>query len=516
MKHSDDLFHLIKSLKQQEKKYFKQFVSRYAKADDGEKFYVKLFDAVNKQKEYNEAALRKLLSADKSFSRHFRFIKHYLYQLIMKSLRLYHAESAVDSGLKDLLHNATLLYEKDLFTQVKKVLLRAKKTATKHEKFLQLLEILDWEKKLLLTQGFIQKSENTIEDIKKEEKSVLTKLTIEQSYRSVRTTFFKHFSINDMARSRKEAQAYKSIIDNSLLSYNSKALSYNAKHDFYYTKALYYYAIGDSINSYVYHKKLVDFLETHPGMLYQHPTDYIAALGNYYITCLWVNKYKECLHVIKKMRAAPASSVKMQILIFRGSYSRELNFYITTGEFHNGVRLVPEIEKGIRLYEGKIPHQTIATFYFDIAYTYFGSEDYSRSIVWLNKILNDTVLQESRTDVFCFSQILNLIVHYELENMDLLEYIVKSTYRFLYKRKRLYKFENSILNFIRIKLPAIINNKVLINAFNELKAELVEITSDPFEKKALEYFDFISWLESKIENRSFAEVVKEKTQKITV
>lgn len=32
----------------------------------------------------------------------------------------------------------------------------------------------------------------------------------------------------------------------------------------------------------------------------------------------------------------------------------------------------------------------------------------------------------------------------------------------------------------------------------------------PYESKALEYFDFVSWLESKIENRPFAEVVREK------
>jgi RNase P/RNase MRP subunit POP5 len=50
----------------------------------------------------------------------------------------------------------------------------------------------------------------------------------------------------------------------------------------------------------------------------------------------------------------------------------------------------------------------------------------------------------------------------------------------------------------------------LKNAFSELKEVLLNIKEEPSVKNALKYFDFISWLESKIEKRSFAELVKEK------
>ncbi len=39
-----------------------------------------------------------------------------------------------------------------------------------------------------------------------------------------------------------------------------------------------------------------------------------------------------------------------------------------------------------------------------------------------------------------------------------------------------------------------------------------KLKTDPYEKGAFEYFDFISWLESKIENRPFAEIIKEKAK----
>ena len=94
------------------------------------------------------------------------------------------------------------------------------------------------------------------------------------------------------------------------------------------------------------------------------------------------------------------------------------------------------------------------------------------------------------------------------------EYTVKSTCHFLYKRRELYQYETAILNFIKNKISKNLNNKELIQAFIDLKGELEEIVKDPLEQNALESFNFIYWLQSKIENRPFGEIVREKTRSI--
>ena len=152
-----------------------------------------------------------------------------------------------------------------------------------------------------------------------------------------------------------------------------------------------------------------------------------------------------------------------------------------------------------------------ANNHYNLSYLYFGARDYSLSLKWLNKILHETNI-DTREDIHCFARIFILIIHFELDNHDLLEYIVKSTYRFLYKRKRLFEVETSILNFIRQKLPKINRQEKLLNSFKELKIELEQITQNPIGKKALAYFDYISWLKSKIENKSFADTIKEKAK----
>jgi len=102
-----------------------------------------------------------------------------------------------------------------------------------------------------------------------------------------------------------------------------------------------------------------------------------------------------------------------------------------------------------------------------------------------------------------------MVIHFELGNFDSLEYEVRSTYRYLYKRQKLFKLEDLLLHFIRKDLPKSFSEKKLINAFALLKEKIEKITANDFyEKKALSYFNFIAWLESKINKKKYADVVR--------
>lgn len=118
----------------------------------------------------------------------------------------------------------------------------------------------------------------------------------------------------------------------------------------------------------------------------------------------------------------------------------------------------------------------------------------------MNKIINHPKVM-IREDIQAWSRILQILIHYELNTPDILEHLIVSAYRFLLRRKHLYKVEQGILKFIR-RLSKIDNSKrALLKEFGQFRAELIRITEDPEEKKAMLYFDLISWLESKIENK---------------
>jgi hypothetical protein len=66
-----------------------------------------------------------------------------------------------------------------------------------------------------------------------------------------------------------------------------------------------------------------------------------------------------------------------------------------------------------------------------------------------------------------------------------------------------------MLRFIR-KSGQYLSPSELRIGFSELKAQLEELQHDPYERQTLSFFDIISWLESKIERKSFAEIVRKK------
>ena len=111
-----------------------------------------------------------------------------------------------------------------------------------------------------------------------------------------------------------------------------------------------------------------------------------------------------------------------------------------------------------------------------------------------------------RKDLFSYARLFNLVIHFELQNYDLLEYITKSTQRYLVRRQRDYELEKLVIDHLR-KLIRESKSKNTITKFTEFKCQLTELVTEPEDQIVLKYFDFVSWLNSKIESMSFSKAV---------
>ena len=97
-------------------------------------------------------------------------------------------------------------------------------------------------------------------------------------------------------------------------------------------------------------------------------------------------------------------------------------------------------------------------------------------------------------------------------NTLLLDSLLRSTYRFLNKRNNLHQFERKMVSFIR-EASKIQDKRTLRDAFREIKQDFDELSRVSTEKATLRLFDIEAWLISKIERKSFAQVLKEKYEK---
>ena len=165
---------------------------------------------------------------------------------------------------------------------------------------------------------------------------------------------------------------------------------------------------------------------------------------------------------------------------------------------------MPQINQQLKEYEIYLDKHRVLVFYYKIASLYFGAGDYEQTVEYLNKIINWKT--DLRTDLQCYARLLHLIAHYELDNFKLIEYLIRSVYRFMAKMNNLSRVEEEILNFLKrsFYLPP----KQLTPAFEELLTKLKQLEQNRFETRAFVYLDIISWLESKVSKQPLGAVLR--------
>jgi hypothetical protein len=500
----DELARLIESLTKSEKRYFRMFTD----LQSGEKGYIKLFEAVEKLGDYDEKKIRKMFEGE-DFLKRLPAVKNYLHGQILKSLRIINSGNTVDSQLREMMEDVAVLYNKRLYKQCAKVLERAKELAMANELTLPQLEINVWQEKVLIELLPVEKYEKLLEGSLEEEMSTVD---AQKNAIQLRHLYNKIVLVNRKikeARNKEELEQFQSVIEHPLLSSIDKALSFEAKQYFYHIHLIYNHAKGDNDACFILASAQMQLIEKYPHKIKETPRIYLTALYNVLLCQIHLHQYDTFNKTLEKLRSFPVRSTNIEVSRFVNSYIFEMVMYLDSGEFEKSIAIREPVIEGLEKYSDKINIIEKITLLYNLFYSYFGTGEFSKALGIINKLLND-YQKELRYDIQSAVRILNLVLHFELGNTRLLEYNAVSTYRFLYKSKRLYKMENIVLQFIRKKMPRIMNSKQQLQAFIELRNDFKQIADDEFESKAFEYFDYISWLDSKIEKKSFAEIVRQK------
>ncbi len=442
----------------------------------------------------------------------FAAVKNYLHQLILKSMRNFHAGSTIDIELKEMLIDIDFLYQKGLYKQCQKLHTKAEKLAAETDKKTRLLEILEWKAKLMQATNRDIDQENFHRNVFIEENVILKSIQLTLELKSEVLGVFTMIRKQGFARSKKDLELINEVIQKySKLDY--KKLNFNDKYYLNYINTVYYTSSGDNSKSLHYTKRNIDLLESIPSKLRDEEFEkYIASLNNLVVNLINLQKPKEIKPYLEKIRSLATHNIRENILLWVTSYKLVLGVTIKACDFEQAEKIVEEINSGIAFYSDKIPAADIVLFKFNMSIVYFVNNKHSKAIKTLNEIINENDLS-LRDDIQSFARIIRLIIFWEKGEEELLPYATLSTYRFLYKRNKLYKFESIVLQFIKEKMLHINTSSELKKAFIELKEKLEKQLQNPLEKKALDYFDFITWIESKISKKDFKSLAKEKLQK---
>jgi len=508
MKPSTELFQLIKSLSKSEKRYFKLTSS----LQSGDKNYMKLFDAIELQDSYDEQEIKNKFSKE-TFVKHLPSEKNHLYSLILKSLRGFYADKSAAAILQEQIRNIELLVDKALYKECSKIIRKAKKMAYDYEKYYFLLDLIDWEKTLVEEEYLRGDFDKDLTKIVKEENECLKRLRNLAEYQMLYSKINYVFRTGGYTRNDEEQVIVDEIANYHLIIGKNTALSTKAATACYYIKGLCASTDRNLEDTYANFMKVIKIMEDNPMIMRELPKRYVKALNNVIFSYMDYKKWDECYEMIEKMKGLVKQkgfeSLDVQLKLFTFPHNAELLVCIHKGDFNHAIdSVIPEILEGLDKYEGKVNNEEVMIFYYNISRAYFGGGDYKNALKYINLVLNNSEVG-LREDVYTFARLVNLVIHYELGNYDLLDYTIKSTKRFVTKSKKNYKFENVFLKDFKklLKNKDFEGKQKLYQGF---RSDLLEVLKDPYEQAVNEYFDFISWLDSKIDSKLYKDVVKEK------
>jgi len=513
MKYSDDLFQLIKSMSKSEKGYFKKFASKHT---IGEKnIYVRLFDAIDDLDHYDEEIIKENFKGEK-FAGKLYSTKNYLFNFILKALSAYHSEKVAVSKLSSMLIELNVLFDKGLYKQYKTRLRKAIELAQKHDKGYFIAQLYDKEIKFLVAEYYEGIPVEKFIDLKNKILQNLDDLKIDGAYQLLYYELFSILKKIGSVRNKKDAETLKVFINHPLLKNESFAKNFNSKFHLYSILGHYYRVTNDTVNWYRYRKMLFDLMESDFKYQREYYTSYISTFNNYLNACVQIGKYREFESNLEKFKKFgeqfenKKEHLDTQIRIFLLISDLELQYYLKTLQLEKLGSIIKGIQTGFKKFGSRINENRKISLYNRLSYALFILKNFDESIGYINKILNSNE-PNIEPEHHSFARVRNLILHYEMGNYDLLEYTVKNTKRYLAKNQRLYAFEKLILDFIEKAMNSK-NGKNLDELYLKLSNGLKKISDNPFEKSALEQFDVISWLESKIRKVQLAAVLRKKAQ----
>jgi tetratricopeptide (TPR) repeat protein len=502
----DILFQLVHSLEKAEKRHFKLYIKRSSAREELK--IVQLFDALGGLDEYDEKLLLKKLPGVQKPQ--LANLKTHLYKQLLASLRLLKSADSLDLQLNEQFDYAHILYKKGLFHQSIRILDRVKELAKANQKFNFLTQVIALEKRI---EGLhiTRSMQDRVQQLAVEANDVSRHIEEVSRLSNLSLLLFSWFTRHGHARNKKDEAGVKKFMQENLPANAHKLTGFYEQMYLYQSYCWYAFIRQDFLQYYRYAQKWIDLFDANPLMIRVETSHYIKGLHYLLNAHFDLRNFRGFEKALKKFeefaqtaRVQDHDNFRIQAFVYIST--AKINQHFMQGTFKEGLKIVPGIEEKLEEYSLFLDPHRIMVLNYKIATLYFGSGDYSTSIDYLQKIMNEP--GELRTDLQCYSRLQHLLAHYELGNSELMEPLSRSVYRFMARMENLTVIEEEIFKFFRKSLT--ITNREIKPELEKFLQKVKHLEKNRFETRAFAYLDIISWLESKVHGKTMGQVIHDK------
>lgn len=476
-----------------EKRYFKIFSGKHVIGKGNN--YVKLFNAIDRQKVYDEPAIKQTFSSE-TFINHLPSEKHYLYQNIMESLNSFYKDKTFLARYCNILMSVEILYNKGLFDQCKKLIKKAKKEAYSLDKFSIILLLLRWELVIAIKDEDEKKLYSNLD----EEVRILDSMRVQAAF--TKLAFQIQIQIDKGITSEEFLKEMDRKVE-ILYPYDESINSFWTKYYYHSAKGLIYSVQKKTIPRNQCYVEIKEIMDESPQFIKDLPAIYQLNYNNLVNGNLMLKKYKEAEELIVSHReflqTYGIKNQTVQKIVFLNTYENELYIKYKTGKFNEGAAIVKKIEAEVKRIKPSFSPVLYDLLFF-MAVADLQVSNYSAAIKWLNRILNAGHEIYFRKELLFNTRLLYLIVLHESEDW-LFENRMNATKR-IFVQEPQYKAQANILEGLRL----LFENKTTTKNKVTMKKLLVE-TGNSIERSNEERlnktFDFLEWMKTRAKEQKF-------------
>lgn len=499
-KASTDLFELIQNMNASEKRYFKLYAQRhFNNSCNG----LKIFDYVDQLEVYDEEKLMKDFKKE-SFINKFSITKARLYDQILSSLNAFHAGKSINAQLFKQLHGIEILFSKALYEQCKKIIRSARKLAEKHERYEILVQINNWEKKLIENSGF-QIEEKELQKFLKEELTTLKRISNFNQIWQFKSELLFKLNHKGVATSKEDKEIVQGILQKG---FSILPESFMEKYMLNHLKSGCYFAMGELINCSDCLQKNYDLLMKNKKKVQEDPALFLSTSTNLIYVKTKLSDFEGAHYLLADLKRFKNLfdidwTSDIDIKWFSSLKSIELNYRIEKGDIPGLQDLISSLDRDLENYKTKLSPLRLSYFLFEKAGIEIQLNQTSKAIKTLNELLTNPDL-EQREDIYTYGRILEVVAQYDLERFELLPYTIRSLQRYLKSREKEFNFELDYLKHMSQALKQE-NQGDRAEVWSKI-AQQAEQNPVDYANKANRYFDFVLWIKAKANGKLMSEV----------
>ena len=484
---------LIKSLSKVEKRQFKLATKKQA----GSKEYLDLFDIIDSKTVIDTVAVRKKfreLYPEASLDNTAR----YLLKVLIDSLIQSKVKEDTTFHLLHGLMRTRLLYERSLpdesLKELKKLQVIAASSQNDYLQYLTYRHQLDY----ISSNDFTQVSEQRLTEMQLQSREVLKGIrNIHEHHSLYELLKYRLIHSGKILSEEKKRKLNDLILSEMALVTSRSRSSYQSRKLHLLFQSYFFTDIGDYKSAVKTFLELNRLFEQHSNLWGHPPVDYLSALDGILDSLRTIGYYDDISFYLEKMKQLDNASypeyfrfmVKKSELIYRISQ--------LTGrkDFRGAVAYIETLDPTeLRAY-GQVDDEKQTELMLYMGLAYFGLKRFKIAQKHINKII---LMRKPnyQSVVYRASLLLNILIDYETNNHDYMEYEIRSYKRVFPPAVNGLKIEKLVFKTIQ-NHPHLQSPQKAQIFWKKIEPVMLVIEKDKFENQLHKYFDFLGWVRAK-------------------